>query len=729
MPQAQTLMDQLQNHVKHGDHLCVICEDPEERLQAATQYILDGLRQNDFVMYAADSDSVTSLRQALVERGVDVDAETERGALSLLDTYDAYLADGLFDPKSVYQEFEQAIDSALEAGFSGCRFAGEPVWAIDREDLQPGLIEFESRLNRLFSSRKAAGLCVYDRKAWPAEVVREVLRTHPIAVVDDLVCERNLYYERPELCAEQTAAEPQVDWMLAQLRELRRQELRIQLALEAGQLGSWELNMSDDSSLRSLRHDQIFGYDQPLSHWGFKLFIEHVVPDDREHVEAAFQHALSTGETWKFECRIRRHNDGAIRWIEAYGRPQAEGTGDRFERLLGIVSDITERKAMQQALIDSDRRKDEFLATLAHELRNPLAPILNVLYLMRRQHEGDPQLERLQGIMERQTGQLVRLVDDLLDVSRITTGRIVLQREVVELSAVISNAVEATQPLVESSGQRLTVNVCREPPLLLEGDPARLTQIFVNILNNAAKYTPNGGQIELNAERDGDELVVRVRDNGLGIQSEFIPDIFEMFMQVGQTGERAQGGLGLGLPLARQLLELHGGRIEAHSEGLGLGSEFTVRLPALAPLTRGSAPSYEATEAAPRERVLVVDDNQDAADSLGMSLELLGHQVSTCYDGFTAIAACERDAYDIVILDIGMPGMDGYQVARAIRERYPDITLAALTGWGQETDRQLAREAAFDLHRTKPADPMELLEAILATRADQLRPALPDHGA
>ncbi|WP_304640717.1 hybrid sensor histidine kinase/response regulator [Pseudomonas sp.] len=720
MLHAQTLMDQLQNHVKHGDHLCVICDDPDERLQAATQYVHDGLRQNDFVMYAADSDSLASLRQALVERGVDVEAEIERGALSLLDTYDAYLTNGVFDPESVYQEFEQAIDSALEAGFSGCRFAGEPVWAIDREDLRPGLIEFESRLNMLFRSRKAAGLCVYDKNAWPAEVVREVLRTHPVVVVNDLVCDRNLYYGGPDLFAEQNAAEPQIDWMLSQLRELRRQELRIQLALEAGQLGSWELILSDDSSLRSLRHDQIFGYDQPPDHWGYKLFIEHVLPEDRQHVEAALQHALSTGETWKFECRIRRHNDGAIRWIEAYGRPQSEGRSDRVERLLGIVSDITERKAMQQALIDSDQRKDEFLATLAHELRNPLAPILNVLYLMRRQHEGDPQLERLRGIMERQTGQLTRLVDDLLDVSRITTGRIVLQREEVELGAVLSNAVEATQPLVESSGHRLSVNVPQEPPLLLEGDPARLTQVFVNILNNAAKYTPNGGQIELNAERDRDELVVRVRDNGLGIQSEFIPDIFEMFMQVGQAGERAQGGLGLGLPLARQLLELHGGRIEARSDGLGHGSEFTVRLPSLASRsTQGPTPSQEENEAASRERILVVDDNQDAADSLGMSLELLGHQVSTRYDGFSAIAACERDAYDIVILDIGMPGLDGYQVARAIRERYPDTTLVALTGWGQESDRELAREAAFDLHRTKPADPIELLEAILATRAGE----------
>ncbi|MFN7135091.1 MAG: MEDS domain-containing protein, partial [Myxococcales bacterium] len=241
--QAQTLMEQLATHVKHGDHLCVICEDPAERLEAAAQYIADGLQQNDFVMYAADAETTSTLRRMLEACGIDVETALRRGALNLPTAYDAYLRDGEFRPDEMYAAFEQAIDAALAAGYGGCRFAGEPIWAIDKETLRPGLIEFESRLNELFRTRKAAGLCVYDQRAWPAAVVRDVLRTHPVAVVGDLVCKRNLYYERPELILQENSAEAQVTWMLSQLRELRTQEARLQVALEAGKLGSWELDL------------------------------------------------------------------------------------------------------------------------------------------------------------------------------------------------------------------------------------------------------------------------------------------------------------------------------------------------------------------------------------------------------------------------------------------------------------------------------------------------------
>jgi PAS domain S-box-containing protein len=714
----QTLMDQLAGHVNHGDHLCVICDNADDRLQAAAQYIADGLERNEFVMYAADAGTTGELRRMLAGRGIDVDHAIARGALNLPTAYDAYLRDGEFNPDVMYEAFDQAITSALEAGYTGCRFAGEPVWAIDREELRPGLIEFERRLNGLFRARKAAGLCVYDRQAWPAEVVRDVLRTHPVAVVGDLVRERNPYFERIDLVDERRAADSQVAWMLSQLREVQTQDARLQIALEAGRLGSWELELDTDVSARSLRHDRIFGYDRAPPSWGYAVFIEHVLPEDRARVEAAFREAVESHATWHFECRIRRANDGAIRWIEAYGRPDQDAVdGRRPQRLLGIVADITERKEMEQALRDADRRKDEFLATLAHELRNPLAPILNALHFMRLRNSGDAQLQRMQEIIERQVHHLGRLVDDLLEVSRITTGRVTLQRERVELRSVLESAIEASQPLIDASGHTL-FRALPASPVYLEGDPTRLTQVFLNVLNNAAKYTPAGGRIELEAGVEGGQVVVRIRDNGSGIAPELIPEIFEMFVQGHRSGERSHGGLGIGLPLARQLLELHHGTIEAYSEGPGRGSEFTVRLPAS---PAGEAPARpvpaEVERGSARARVLVVDDNVDAAETLAATLQLFGCEVLTCHDGHAALEAVGPFDPGIAILDIGLPGLSGYEIARRLRASDPELVLVALTGWGQRQDRALAQEAGFDLHRTKPADIAELIAAVMEVRA------------
>jgi PAS domain S-box-containing protein len=716
MAQAETLMDQLAGHVKHGDHLCVVCDDPHERLAAAAQYIADGLRQNEFVMYAADPDTTGTLSRLLSEHGINVQGEIDRGALKFPTAYEAYLRDGEFDPEVIYNAFDQAITDALAAGFSGCRFAGEPIWAIDREDQRPGLIEFETRLNELFSKRKAAGLCVYERDAWPAEVVRDVLRTHPIAVVGNTICTRNLYYERPDLIDTSSSAETQVQWMLNQLQEVRTQESRFQIALEAGQLGSWELDLTTDTSVRSLRHDQIFGYEHLLPAWGYDSFIQHVLPEDRDSVNAAFTDAIANGTTWHFECRIRRKTDGVVRWIEAHGRPDPQGScDDKVERLFGIVADITERKEMEQALRETDRRKDEFLATLAHELRNPLAPVLNALHLIQSNQLEADQANQMHSLIGRQVNHLVRLVDDLLDVSRITRGHIALQREWVDLRSVLTNAMEASQPVIEASGHTLSVSIPSEP-LPLHADPTRLAQVFLNLLNNAAKYTPAGGQIELQVEREQGHVVVRVQDNGLGIAPEFLPSMFNMFVQGGRKGERAQGGLGVGLPLAKQLVELHGGSIGATSAGHGQGSEFLVRLPALAQDAHPSPPSPPKNRTTPLSvksgHILVVDDNVDAADSLALTLQLLGHKVTTRYDGSSAVEAVEQLDPMVVVLDIGLPDMDGYEVARRLRSLKPNIILIALTGWGQEKDRQLALAAGFDLHRAKPVNPTEFLAVI-----------------
>jgi signal transduction histidine kinase len=366
-------------------------------------------------------------------------------------------------------------------------------------------------------------------------------------------------------------------------------------------------------------------------------------------------------------------------------------------------------------LAEADRRKDEFLATLAHELRNPLAPLRNALHILRATRRPD----RLQEMMERQVQQMVRLVDDLLEVSRITRGKIELRKEPVELARLVRNAIETSGPLIEAARHELDVALPPDP-LVLDGDPVRLAQVISNLLNNAAKYTDPGGRIWLTAAREGSEAVVRVRDNGIGIPSDMLPGIFEMFAQVDRSLGRSQGGLGIGLTLVRSLVELHGGSVGASSAGTGHGCEFAVRLPLAASLQDGQGESSSGRDDGGINvaglRLLVVDDNQDAAESLGLLLEMTGNDVRTVHDGPSALAAVEGFKPSVVLLDIGMPGMDGYEVARRLRGQSEgkDMVLIALTGWGQEEDRRRSREAGFDHHLTKPVD-LDMLRALLSS--------------
>jgi PAS domain S-box-containing protein len=387
---------------------------------------------------------------------------------------------------------------------------------------------------------------------------------------------------------------------------------------------------------------------------------------------------------------------------------QADG-GRRFT---GIVRDITARKAAEQALQDADRRKDEFLATLAHELRNPLAPIRNALELLNRAGNDPAVFADTREMMERQLGHIVRLVDDLLDVSRITSGKMQLRKEQVDLAAVVNSAVEACRPNADDMGHQLTVSLPPQP-LMLNADRTRLAQLFSNLLNNAVKYTPWGGHIWLTAERQGSQLSVSVRDTGIGISREHLPRVFEMFSQAAPALERSQGGLGIGLALAHGLVELHGGTIEARSDGIGKGSEFLVILPidAAEQMTRLERKPREVTKRPSREcRILIVDDNRDSADSLQRLLRLEGHETQLAFDGLEAVQTAAAFRPQVVLLDIGLPKMNGYEVAKRIRQHDwgRSMVLIALTGWGQEEDKNRAFEAGFDHHLTKPVDPSAL---------------------
>jgi CheY-like chemotaxis protein len=351
---------------------------------------------------------------------------------------------------------------------------------------------------------------------------------------------------------------------------------------------------------------------------------------------------------------------------------------------------------------------------LSHELRNPLAPIRTALEVIRRIAPPDPKLERASDIMVRQVRQMTRLIDELLDVARISQGKIVLAREKVDLNAVISQSVETAQPLMDARDQTLRVVPLSEP-MYLQGDFARLAQIVSNLLNNASKYSERGTSIELHASFDGQGAVIRIRDHGMGIDAQLLPRIFDLFTQGTRGLDRAQGGLGVGLTLARRLAEMHGGRLEAASEGVGRGSEFTLRLPCVGLVSSGdSVPASLDSVALPACRVLVVDDNRDAAQSVASFLELGGHEVRTAADGAEALVASELFAPQVFVLDIGLPVLDGYEVAQRLRQSPigRDALLVALTGYGQREDRLNAEAAGFDHHFVKPADPTALLSCI-----------------
>lgn len=385
---------------------------------------------------------------------------------------------------------------------------------------------------------------------------------------------------------------------------------------------------------------------------------------------------------------------------------------------LGVVLVFRDVSAEREA----DRRKDEFLATLAHELRNPLAPIRNALEILRMPRATGDTVERARAMMERQVHQLVRLVDDLLDVSRVMGGKIELRRETVEVATVIARAVETVQPLIDAQNHQLTISVPTES-MLIEADTVRLSQVISNLLTNAAKYTDPGGHLTLSAQHDDDCIELRIKDNGIGLAPEMQSRIFDLFVQVDHSTARSQGGLGIGLTLARNLVELHHGSISAHSDGLSKGTEFIVRLPRFTGATSNIVDSdtvQARTMPASRSRVLVVDDNSDAADSMAILLRSDGHDVTVASSGEAALDAIRTHRPDIVFLDIGMPDMDGYEVASRVRQEYgPDgIALVALTGWGQPRDRERSAAAGFDHHLVKPFDPQEIAMLIETIRGE-----------
>lgn len=500
-----------------------------------------------------------------------------------------------------------------------------------------------------------------------------------------------------------------------QTEQALRESVRLYKAIgESIDYGVWVCDPEGRNTYCSESFLRLVGLTQEeCSSFGWKRVLH---PDDADRTISAWQECVRTGENWDIEHRFRGV-DGRWHPILARGVP-VRNERNEITAWAGINLNISRLKQVEDELREADRRKDEFLATLAHELRNPLAPIRNSLQILKMARIDEETIQQTRDMMDRQVHHLVRLVDDLLDVSRVMRGKIELRKERIELATIVARAVETVQPLIEVQGHRLELALSPES-LLLDADPVRLAQVVGNLLTNAAKYTEANGRIRLSAERERDGAVLKIRDNGIGIAANMLPRIFELFVQVDHAATRSQGGLGIGLTLVKNLVEMHGGSVEAQSDGLGHGSEFVVHLPLIAqPMRTTEEPLGREVDPKPvssGNRLLVVDDNRDAALSLAMLLRLQGHDVRVAHDGRSAIETAAAYLPDMVFLDLGMPEMDGYEVARRLRKLagLEKTWLTALTGWGQQEDRRRTTAVGFDHHLVKPLE-AKTLEQLLA---------------
>lgn len=491
---------------------------------------------------------------------------------------------------------------------------------------------------------------------------------------------------------------------------LRESEERFRVLVEAMAQAVWEADA--DGRMTSYSPSWCALTGQQSGHWRDDGWLDAVHPDDREATARRWREGIEGRAPFEIEYRIVAA-DGTVQWSADHAAPLF-GADGIVRKWVGMNIDITERRGVEEALREADRRKDEFLAILAHELRNPLAPLRTGIEIMRMGNVDPERIERVRAMMARQIDHVVALVDDLMDVSRISSGRIVLERRPVELATVVHGALEACDPIIRQKRHEVSVTLPAEA-VWVDGDRHRLTQAIGNLLTNAAKYTEPHGHIFVTLERREHEAVVCVKDTGVGIPPAMLEKVFELFAQVDSAIDRRQGGLGIGLTIVRQLVELHGGSVEARSEGPGRGSEFIVRLPLTkTPQDERDKPRMAAAAVTPR-RILVVDDNADAAQAMATMLELLGHRVDVAFDGDQALRVAERVRPEVILMDLGMPNMNGYVAARRIRETGwgGDVLLVAVTGWGQQADRTASEQAGFDHHLVKPVE-LDAVQALVA---------------
>jgi two-component system CheB/CheR fusion protein len=489
-------------------------------------------------------------------------------------------------------------------------------------------------------------------------------------------------------------------------------EQRLRMAMAGARVGVWDWNITTGQLVWSEGLEPLHGLPQGGFAGTYEAFRKTIHPDDLGRVEALIAQSVETRTPYEAEFRLLGA-DGVIRWTSARGIVLDDAQG-RAARMIGVGIDVTQQKQLEEELRRQHQRKDEFLAMLAHELRNPLAAVVHATDLL--SSDNPAEAEESRRVIRRQTRNMSRLIDDLLDISRITRGQITLEQRRVSLAEAVSAGVDVWRHLVDGKRQRLTIDAPQRP-LFLDGDATRLTQVIANLVHNAAKFTPDGGTIAISLVEENGQAVLRVHDDGQGMTPEVLAHAFELFVQGSPTLDRQHGGLGLGLTLVRRLVEMHGGTVEAKSDGSGRGSEIVVRLPRIAAdeavAVPAPAPVNRAQADRPR-RVLVVEDNNDVRDMLVFLLKRDGHDVRAAGDGPAALAATESFAPEVVFLDIGLPGLDGYAVARQLRAtpRTAEALLVALTGYGQAEDREKAFAAGFDHHLLKPAEPAQVREMV-----------------
>jgi PAS domain S-box-containing protein len=499
---------------------------------------------------------------------------------------------------------------------------------------------------------------------------------------------------------------------------LRESESRLRVALEAAEMGTWLWRIPTDEQILDDSLRRLMGLTPDEKVMTLDDFLKAVHSQDSERVRAEFERCLKEDGGFNVEFRVR-WSDGSLHWLRDQGKVFYDEAGSPLF-MTGACVDITVRKHDEEELREADQKKDQFLALLAHELRNPLAPLRNGLQVMRLADDGKTNAE-IRDMMERQLSHMVRLIDDLLDISRLSQNKLHLQKARVLLSEVIGNSIESARPAIQAADHKLSVSLPSEP-IYLDGDLTRLAQVFANLLTNSAKYTEPGGHISISAQSRDSEIEISVRDDGIGIPPEALFHIFDMFSQVDRSIERTTGGLGIGLALVKGIVEMHGGNIHAWSDGPGLGSTFTVTLP-LSRQRTDSTYLPGQTDIQPgdtRRRVLVVDDNRDSAKSMAALLRLLGHEVETANDGIEAINSAEQFQPDVILMDVGMPNLNGYDATQQIRKQPwgQKIVILALTGWGQDADRERSRDAQCDGHLVKPVNLSDLSKLLSTMTRD-----------
>jgi PAS domain S-box-containing protein len=698
------------------DHFVQFYEKDEFLVDSVSGFVAAALSDGQASVIIATTEHRNAIQRKLAACGVDVADSIESGRYVVLDAEEAlsrFMIDGVPDPR----RFSETVGVVIaQLASSGCRIHafGEMVAILWAEGNREGAIRLEELWNELGKRHRFCLFCAY-----PIAGFRDGSDQLPFGSVcscHSRVIPSESYADLPTADARLRAVtllqqkaqslEAEIAHRVEVEKALLKRERELADFFENATEGLHKVGPDGTILWANKAECDLLGYASD-EYVGRSITDFHV---DRDVVEDMLE-KLKRGETLEnFSARLRC-KDGSIKHVLVNSNACFENDEFRYTRC--FTRDVTKQFEAEQALRQSDRRKDEFLATLAHELRNPLAPIKNAVELLK--NDTNAATEEPRQIIERQVQQLTRLVDDLLDVSRITRDKIELRRERVELSAILNSAVETSKPLIDGAGHRLTISV-PEHSIALDADAARLAQVFANLLNNSAKYTEPGGHIQLDAQQLGNEVVVSVRDNGVGISCDALAYVFDMFRQVDRSLERSRGGLGIGLTLVRRLVAMHGGSINAQSAGVGQGSEFIVRLPmAVSHPRKVNATRADGQKNRVSRRILVVDDNQDSSLTLSKLLKVKGHVVCTAHDGLEAIEAVKQYGPEVILMDVGMPNLNGYDATGRIRQMPggDSILIIALTGWGQAEDVQRANDAGCSAHMVKPVD-LAALERLLA---------------